>query len=200
MLPFYNRSLRSTTSRMKASDGRWTLLRMIGGRRFGRNVPEVLCTRSRHGVHSFPTSFSTLRLSLWECVKPISRSMATVSWDRNATTHALRQLLDEKFPPEPCRMRSWCTVTSPLSISAALGLSSSDNVAANVCDLSLSPCSGPWCLKCFSRCEPGTNCTHPFSSRELSIASQKDAVLVSFVTGQYAKSWCLQHSFSRQIV
>ena len=138
-----------------------------------------------------PTSFNTLRLSLCECVNPICRSSATVFCDRNATTQALLQLSALKFPPEPCKTLSWWTVASPRSISAACGVSAADSVAANVCDLSRSPWSGPWCRRSFSKCEPGTNWTHPFSILELSIASQKEAVRVSSVIGQYAKSWCL---------
>lgn len=142
-------------------------------------------------ILGLPTSFNTLRLSLCECVNPIRRSSSTVFCDLNATTQALLQLSGLKFPPEPCNIRSWWTVASPLSISAAFGMSATDNEAANVCDLSRSPWSGPWCRKFVSKCEPGTNWTQPFLILELSIASQKEAVLVSSVIGQYAKSWCL---------
>jgi hypothetical protein len=142
---------------------------------------------------STPTAFKTWRESLCECVNPRARSAATVVSDLNAMTQARLQLLELELRPEPCNVRSWWTVTSPRLICAGTWTSSSDSCAASVCEVSLSPCSGPCRLSLFSRWDPRTNLRHPFSMHESSIANQNEAVLVSSVTGQYARSWCLQH-------
>ena len=96
-------------------------------RKVGRLKPLQVCPCSRNT--------SQLVSSLWECVKPISRSSRMVLALRKASTYAWRHPLD-KFGPLPWMTLSLCTVMSPLAIGTCSTTSSSLSTVCSACDSS----------------------------------------------------------------